>query len=133
VTLDACHDVPIQLGVILQINLAEQSAANDLPDQTKDQVLPAFGDIRRANIHNRASDSLQNKLLNTLKCTMYFLGWCGIYLCRRNDNIVILSDLECVESFLGLGHVQDTGINGLRDGVIDEFTQNQPIWVNTVQ
>lgn len=46
---------------------------------------------------------------------------------RRNDNIVILRDLERVETFLCLGRVQHTGIDRLGDRVVDQFTQNQTV------
>jgi hypothetical protein len=52
------ESIPVEFWVVLQVNLTEQSTTDDLPNQTKNQVLSAFSNIRRPNIYDRAPDSL---------------------------------------------------------------------------
>lgn len=40
----------IQLGVVLNVNLIEQTLANDLPDEAEDEVLAAFNEVRGADV-----------------------------------------------------------------------------------
>ena len=42
----------VQLRVKLDIDLAEQSPSNDLPNQAEDQVLSSLLDVSRADIDN---------------------------------------------------------------------------------
>ncbi len=41
---------PVELRVQLDVDLAQQTAADDLPDETEDQVLPDLDDVPTANV-----------------------------------------------------------------------------------
>lgn len=60
----------------LDVNLCEQATADNLPDQAEDEMLGAIGDIRRADVHDRATDGLG----------------------RSNDDVVVLGNLKRVQS-----------------------------------
>lgn len=92
----------IQFRVKLDINLAKQTTLDDLPNESKNQVLTTFNKILGTNVNNRASDSLG----------------------RVDNDIVVFSHLEAVDL---LSSIEDTLIDGVRDGVVDEFTHNQTI------
>jgi hypothetical protein len=48
---------PIQLRVMLDVDLAEQSPPNDLPDEAEDEVLPTLGNVGRADVNDGAADT----------------------------------------------------------------------------
>lgn len=93
----------VKFRMELDINLAEQTAFDDLPNQTKNQMLSSFDDILRTNVDNRASNSLG----------------------RVDDNVVVFNHLEVVYLF---GGVQDTLINSIRDGIVDKLTKDETIY-----
>src|SRR5260221_6624243 len=68
-------------------------------------MLSAFGDICSADINNRTS---------------YAFG-------RGDHNVVVFRDLEGVEGFTWLGFIQDTHVNSVRHGIVDEFAQDQTV------
>jgi hypothetical protein len=92
----------IQFRMKLDINFAKQTTLDNLPDKSKNQVLTTFHKILGTNVNNRASDSLG----------------------RVDHDIVVLGHLEAVDL---LASIKNTLINGVRNGVVDEFTQNQTI------
>lgn len=63
----------------LYINLAQQTASNDLPDQSENKMLSSFDDVCRTDIDDTASDSFR----------------------RLDDDIVVFRHLEVVERFWG--------------------------------
>jgi hypothetical protein len=89
----------------LDIDLSQKTPSDDLPNEPKDKMLAALRDIRRSDVDHRASDTLGGS----------------------NNNVVVLGDLESVQSFSWLWFVEDTRINCVGDGVIDEFTKDQSI------
>lgn len=91
--------------MMLDIDLAQQSASDDLPDQTQNQVFPPLGNILRADVDDGTSDTFG----------------------RGDDDVVILGDLEGVEFAFRGGLVEDSVIDSVRDRVVDEFTQNQTV------
>ena len=91
--------------MMLDIDLAQQSASDDLPDQTQDQVFPSLGDVLRADVDDGTSDTFG----------------------RGDDDVVILGDLEGVEFAFRGGLVEHSVVDGIRDRVVDEFTQNQTV------
>jgi hypothetical protein len=115
----------VQLGVQLDVDLAEQPAPNDLPDQAVDQVLAALGQVRRANVDNRAADALGG----------------------GNDDIVVLGHLEVVQAFgegrrdadgrdpfvafpaRARGLVEDALVDGVGDRVVDELGEDEAVCV----
>jgi len=91
--------------VKFDVDLAEQSTSDDLPDETEDEVFSAFLKILRTDVDHRASDSF----------------------CRGDNDIVILGHLESIDLFAGPRLVQNTHIDRVRDRIIDEFTKDQSI------
>jgi len=92
--------------VKLDIDFSKQAAANDLPDETKDEMFSDLNDVAGANVHDRASDALGG----------------------LNDNVVVLAHLEGVEIFCLLaGQVENSLVNGIRDAVIDQLGEYQAI------
>ena len=90
----------------LDIDFAQQSSADDLPDQAKNQVLPHLNNVAAANVDHGAPDTFR----------------------RLNDNVVVLRHLEGVER-LGLpaSHVQHTLVDGVGHAVVDELGQNEAV------
>lgn len=105
----ALVEQPVQLRMVLDVNLAEQSPPDDLPDQPKDEVFGPVRNVRRANVDDRAPDSLG----------------------RGDDNVVVLGDLERVERLgLALGHgrlVENSLVDRVRNRVVDELAQDQTV------
>lgn len=96
----------VQLGVELNIDLAQQTTANDLPDQTQNQVLADLNDIPATNVHHRAANTLG----------------------RVDHNVVVLGHVESVQLLdLLASLVQDTLINSIRYAVIDQLGQDQTV------
>lgn len=42
----------------LDVNLAQETTSNDLPDKTEDEMLTNLGDISGANVDDGAADTL---------------------------------------------------------------------------
>ena len=76
-----------------------------MPNETEDEMFSSLGDINRTNVDDRASNSLRGS----------------------DDNVVVLSHLECVEGLLCGRLVQDTGVDRLWNRVVDEFAQNKTV------
>lgn len=96
----------VQLRVESDIDLAEKTSADNLPDQTKNQVLLDLDDVARANVDNRTADTL----------------------CRLNDDVVVLSHVEGVECLdLLADSVQDTLIDCVGYTVVDELGQYETV------
>lgn len=68
-------------------------------------MLAPLCDIRRADVNHGAANSLGT----------------GDY------DVVVLGDLEGVQGFTRGGLVEHTDVNCVRDGVVDEFTENEAI------
>ena len=89
----------------LDIDLGQKTPSDDLPNETKDKMLAAFRDISRPDVDNGASNTL---------------GGC-------NDDVVIFSDLESIQRFSWLWFVENSCINCVSHGVIDELAKDQSI------
>ena len=89
------------------IDLAQKTSPNDLPNEAQDQVFPSLRDILRTNVDDRTSDTLG----------------------RGDDDVVVLSDLEGVEFTLRGGFVENSVIDRVRHRVVDKFTQDQPVFI----
>lgn len=68
-------------------------------------MLSPLSNITRTDVYNGATDTLR----------------------RGDDDIVVFSDLESVERFTGRWFIENTKINRVWNGIIDEFTQNKTI------
>lgn len=98
---------PVELGVELDINLAQKSAPDNLPDETENQVLTALNDIAGANIDDGTAD-----------------GLCGI-----DDNVVVFGHVEVVELLgAGGGTIEDTLVDRVGDGIVDELCEDEAIF-----
>lgn len=95
----------VQFRVNLDIHLRQQTSPDDLPNETQDQVLSSFNDIGGADVDDGAADS--------------FGG--------RDDNVVVLGHLESIEGLARRGFVQDTRVNRLGYGVVDQFAKDETI------
>ena len=95
----------IQFGVKFYVDLAEQPASDNLPDETEDQMLSALLDVLRTDVNHRAPDGLGG----------------------RDNDVVVLSHLEGINLFAWSGLVQNSHIDRIRDRIIDEFTKDQPV------
>ena len=96
---------PIELRVELDIDLSKQTSSNNLPDETENEMLATFCDVRCTDVHDGAANTL----------------------CRGNDNVVVLRDLESVQRLLGGRLVENTSIDRVWDRVVDQFAQNQTV------
>jgi hypothetical protein len=96
---------PVKLRMELDVDLGEQTSPDDLPNETKDEMFPTFCEIRCANVDDRATDTFR----------------------RGDDDVVVLGYLEGVQRLLGRGFVEDTRINGVGYGVVDQLAQNQAV------
>ena len=90
----------------LDIDLAKQTPADNLPDEAEDEMLPHFDNVAAANVDHREADTLGG----------------------LDNDVVVLRHLEVVE-VLGLppGNVEDTLVNGIRYAVVDELRQDQAV------
>ena len=103
----AILEQPVQLGMQLDVDLAEQTSPDDLPDQTKNQMLSNLDNVSSANVDNRAADAL----------------------CRFNDNVVVLSKVEVVQRLDLLARfVEHTLVDGVRHAIVDEFGQDKAVF-----
>jgi hypothetical protein len=91
--------------MMLDIDLAQQSSSDDLPNETQNQVFPSLGNILRADVDDGTSDTFG----------------------RGDDDVVVLGDLEGVEFAFRGRLVEDSVVDGIRYRVVDEFTQNQTV------
>lgn len=97
---------PVQLGVQLDVDLAEQTSPDDLPDQTQNQVLAHLDDVSTANVDDRTPNTLG----------------------RLNDNVVVLGEVEVVQLLdLPAGLVQDTLVDCVGHAVVDELGQHETV------
>ena len=96
---------PVQFGVMLDVNLAQETTPDDLPDQPEDQVFPSFRDVLRTDVDDGASDTLG----------------------RRDDDVVVFGDLKGVEFALRGGLVENPIVNGVGHRIVDQFTQDQTV------
>lgn len=96
----------VELGVKLDVNLPQESATDNLPDETEDEMFSDLNDISSANVDDGATNSL-----------------CGL-----NDNVVVLAHLEGVEIFgLFARYVENSFVDCVGDAVVDELGQHQTI------
>jgi hypothetical protein len=97
----------VKFGMNLDIDLAQKTSPDDLPDQTQDQVFPSLRDILRTDVNDGTSDTLR----------------------RGDDDVVVLGDLEGVEFTLRGGFVENSVVDRVRYRVVDQFTENQSVWI----
>lgn len=96
----------------LDIDLAQKTSLDDLPDKTKDQMFTGFHNILRPNVNHRAPNRLG----------------------RVDDNVVVFDHLELIDGLLGLAtNVQYTFIDRIRHRIVDQFTQNETVYCNRAQ
>lgn len=67
----------VQFGVDLDVDLAEQTPSDNLPDETENEMFTTFGDILRTNVNDGTSDTFR----------------------RSDDNVVVFGHLKGVEWF----------------------------------
>ena len=90
----------------LDIDLAQETSPDDLPDQTQNQVFLDLYNVSTANVHHRATNTL----------------------CRLNHDVVVLCHVEGVQCLdLLADSVQDTLVDGVRYAVVDELGQDQTV------
>ena len=96
----------VKFWVELNVDFAQQTTANNLPDQSEYQVLADLNDISRSNVHDRTTDTLGG----------------------LNDDVVVLSVVESVQSLDLLSwSVQHTLIDGIWHGVVDQLGENKSV------
>jgi hypothetical protein len=95
----------IQFGMKFDVNLGKETSADDLPDETQDEVFSSVRDIRRADVDDGTADTLG----------------------RWDDDVVVLCKLECVEGLSSGRNVENMGVDRVWDGIVDEFTKDQAI------
>lgn len=101
----AVFEQAVQLGVVLQVNLAQQTAADNLPDETKNKVFTAIGKVLRADVDYTAANRFR----------------------RSDHNVIVFRHLERVWSLSALSNVEYTLINSIRHGVVDQLAQKQAV------
>lgn len=93
----------VKLRVKLNVDLSQQATADDLPDETQNQMFSDLDHITSANIDHRAPDTL----------------------CRLNDYVVVLRHLESIQGLCFLSsQVQDSLVNSVGHTVVDELSQD---------
>lgn len=95
----------VQLRVELDVDLREQTAADDLPDQAEDEMLAALRKVRCADVDDRTSDRFRG-------C---------------DHDVVVFGDLEVVEGLGSRRLVQHSYVDRFRNRVIDELGKNESI------
>lgn len=90
----------------LNIHLCQQTSPNNLPNETQDQMFPSLSDIARSDVHNGATDTFR----------------------RSNNDIVVFGDLESVERFTRGWFVENTEVDCVGYGVVDEFAKDETIF-----
>ena len=78
----------------LDVDICEQTLPDNLPNKTEDEMFSALRKVRRADVHHGATNTLRG----------------------RNDDVVVLRNLERIQRFVGVRLVQDTSIDGVRYG-----------------
>ena len=90
----------------LDVDLAKQTSADNLPNQAKDEMFTHFDDVLSANVHHRAADTL-----------------CGL-----NNNVVVLRHVESVQLLDLLARpIEHTFVNCVGNAVVYEFCKHQAI------
>ena len=100
-----------KLWVELYIDLCEETASDDLPDETEDEMLSALCEIGGTDIDNGASNTLRTS----------------------NDNVIVLCDLESIQRLLRGWFIKNTEIDSVWDRIIDEFAENEAVLAVIVQ
>lgn len=96
----------IKLRVQFDIDFTQETTANDLPNETKDQMLAHLNNIASTNVDDRAADT--------------FAGF--------NDDIVVFAHLEGIEVLrLSSRDIQDTLVDRIGNTIIDEFCKDQSV------
>ena len=96
----------VEFGVEFDINLAQETAPNDLPDEPENEMLADFDDVAASNVDDGTANALG----------------------RVDDDVVILGHVEGIQRLeLFAGLVQDALIDGIGDAVIDQLGQHQAI------
>lgn len=96
----------VELRVQLNVDLAEQTAADDLPNEAKNKMLTDFDNITGTNIHNRATDTLGG----------------------LDDDVVVLAHLEGIEVLCLLSRdVHNSLVDGVGDAVVDQLGKDQAV------
>lgn len=91
----------------LDINLAEQTSPDNLPNQTKNQMLSDLDDISTANVDDGAANTLR----------------------RLDDDVVVFCKVEVVQRLeLLAGLVEYTLVNCVGYAVVDELGEHQAIF-----
>jgi len=93
----------LQFRVIDQIDFAEETDLDDLPDQTQHQVRGTINKILATNVDDVAANSFG----------------------RVDGDLLVLSHFVHVEV---IALVEHTLINSVRNGVVDQFAQQQAIF-----
>jgi hypothetical protein len=97
---------PVQLRVQFDVDLAQQTSSDNLPNQTQDQMLSHFDDVSAANVDDRAADTLG----------------------RLDDDVVVLGEVEVVQRLDLLARlVQHTLVDGVGHAVVDELGEHEPV------
>lgn len=86
----------------LYVDPTEEPTSDDLPNQTEDKMFTTFGEIRRSDVDDRASDGLG----------------------RCDHDVVVLCDLKCVQGLPSSRLVENTRVDGIGDGIVDKFTKD---------
>ena len=90
----------------LDIDLAQETSPDDLPNQTQNQVFLDLDNVSTANVHHRATNTL----------------------CRLNHDVVVFCHVEGVQCLdLLADSVEDTLVDGVRYAVVDELGQDQTV------
>lgn len=96
----------VKLGVQLDINLAQQTTSNDLPDQAKNEVLTNLDNVTTSNVNDGAANALG----------------------RVDDDVVIFGHVESIQLFdLLPGLIENTFIDSIRHAVVDQLGEDQTV------
>ena len=89
------------------VDLAQETSPNDLPDEPQNEMLADFDDIATSNIDDGAANPLG----------------------RVDDDVIILGHVKSIQNLdLFAGLIQDTLVDRIGDTVIDQLGQNQAIF-----
>lgn len=95
----------------LDVDLGEQTPSDDLPNETKNQMLSTFRDIRRPDVDDGTPNTLG----------------------RGDNDVIVFGNLESVEGFYLTGRlvdgwlVQDSLIDSVGYRVIDKLAENETV------
>jgi len=95
----------VELRMQLDVDLGEKTPSNDLPDETKDQMLATLCKVRRPNVDHGTADTLG----------------------RSDDDIVVFGDLESIKWFFGGRFVEHARIDSIGDGIVDQLAQDETV------